>query len=48
MAASAVAVMTNPELQRRITHVALRRVREQFCAERVVPMYERHYEHVLR
>jgi hypothetical protein len=26
-----------------MAHAACRRVREQFCAERVVPMYERCY-----
>jgi N-acetyl-alpha-D-glucosaminyl L-malate synthase BshA len=48
MAASAVAVMTDPALRYRITEAALSRVREEFCSERVVPMYEAHYEQVLR
>jgi N-acetyl-alpha-D-glucosaminyl L-malate synthase BshA len=47
MAASAVALMTDPDLRTRITQAALHRVREEFCAERVVPMYEAHYEQVL-
>jgi glycosyltransferase involved in cell wall biosynthesis len=46
MAASAVAVMSDPDLRYRITEAALSRVREEFCSERVVPMYEEHYANV--
>ena len=46
MAASAVAVLDDPALHRRITEGARRRVQEQFCAERVVPMYEACYQEV--
>ncbi|HXW06821.1 MAG TPA: N-acetyl-alpha-D-glucosaminyl L-malate synthase BshA [Vicinamibacterales bacterium] len=48
MAASAVRLMTDPALRARVTGAALRRVREEFCAERIVPMYEAHYARVLR
>jgi N-acetyl-alpha-D-glucosaminyl L-malate synthase BshA len=48
MAASAVSVMADPDLRRRITEAALARVRVEFCAERIVPMYEAYYEQVLR
>jgi len=48
MAASAVALLTDPTLHGRIADAACRRVREQFSVDRVVPMYERYYEHVLR
>lgn len=48
MAASGLAVLTNPSLHRTITDAARRRVTEQFCAERVVPMYEACYERVRR
>jgi N-acetyl-alpha-D-glucosaminyl L-malate synthase BshA len=44
MADSAVMVLTDPELHRRMAQAACRRVREQFCAERVVPMYEACYQ----
>ena len=47
MAASAVALLKDPVLHDRITDAARTRVQEQFCAERIVPMYERCYEEVL-
>jgi N-acetyl-alpha-D-glucosaminyl L-malate synthase BshA len=46
MAASGVAVLTDPARHRQITDAARRRVHEQFCAERVVPMYESCYREV--
>jgi N-acetyl-alpha-D-glucosaminyl L-malate synthase BshA len=47
MAASGVALLTDATLHRRIAAAAVRLVRERFCAERVVPMYEAHYRRVL-
>jgi N-acetyl-alpha-D-glucosaminyl L-malate synthase BshA len=47
MAASALAVLADGELHQRIAKAACRRVREHFCADRVVPMYERYYERVI-
>lgn len=47
MAASGLAVLTDPALHRRIADQARRTVVERFCAERVVPMYERCYERVI-
>ena len=47
MAASAVAVLTNPQRQREVGQAACRRVREEFCVERVVPMYEACYRKLL-
>ena len=47
MARSAVAVLTDAELRKRIADAAVRAVRERFCADRVVPMYERYYGEVL-
>ena len=47
MAASALAILTNSDLHARIARAACRRVREQFCVERVVPMYEACYRDVL-
>ena len=44
MAASAVALLTDPERHRAIAQAACRRVRVQFSAERVVPMYEKGYQ----
>ncbi len=47
MAASALKVLTDPEQHKRIAMAACRRVREHFCADRVVPMYEKYYERVV-
>jgi N-acetyl-alpha-D-glucosaminyl L-malate synthase BshA len=47
MAASAVAVLTDATLRDRIVRAAARQVRERFCTDRVVPMYERCYAEVL-
>jgi N-acetyl-alpha-D-glucosaminyl L-malate synthase BshA len=44
MAESAVALLTNAELHQAVAERACRRVREDFCAERVVPMYEACYQ----
>jgi N-acetyl-alpha-D-glucosaminyl L-malate synthase BshA len=48
MAASAVELLSNQALHDRIGQAACRRVREQFCVERVVPMYEQCYESAIR
>ncbi len=48
MAASAVDLLSNPERHRQVAQAACRRVREHFCADRVVPMYEEFYTAVLR
>jgi N-acetyl-alpha-D-glucosaminyl L-malate synthase BshA len=48
MAASGVAMLTDPARHRQIAEAARRRVHDQFCAERVVPMYESCYEAVCR
>ena len=48
MAASAVALLNDSELHARVAANAVTRVREQFCVDRVVPMYESFYEKVLR
>ncbi len=47
MAESAVALLTDPEKQRAVGQAACRRVREDFCVERVVPMYEACYRKLL-
>jgi N-acetyl-alpha-D-glucosaminyl L-malate synthase BshA len=47
MAASVVALLTDAALHRRVADAACRRVGEEFCVDRVVPMYERYYERVL-
>jgi N-acetyl-alpha-D-glucosaminyl L-malate synthase BshA len=46
MAASAIALLRDPDLHRRVTQDAVLRVRREFCAERVVPMYEAAYARV--
>jgi N-acetyl-alpha-D-glucosaminyl L-malate synthase BshA len=43
MAESAVALLTDAALHRRVAEAAGRRVRERFTAERIVPMYETCY-----
>ena len=47
MAASALALLTDDDLRARIGAAACRRVREEFCVERVVPMYEACYRSVM-
>jgi L-malate glycosyltransferase len=44
MAESAVRLLTDESLRRKMGTAACRRVRAHFCAERVVPMYEACYE----
>jgi N-acetyl-alpha-D-glucosaminyl L-malate synthase BshA len=47
MAASGVRLLTDAALHQRIADAAVRLVRERFCEERIVPMYEAHYARVL-
>jgi N-acetyl-alpha-D-glucosaminyl L-malate synthase BshA len=47
MARSAVRLLSDAELHRRIASAAAQRVREHFCEERIVPMYEALYRSVL-
>ena len=47
MAQSGVALLQDAALHGRIAEAALRRVREQFCVNRVVPMYEAVYRRVV-
>jgi N-acetyl-alpha-D-glucosaminyl L-malate synthase BshA len=47
MSASGIALLTDAALHRRVGEAAVRVVRERFCAERIVPMYEAHYRRVL-
>jgi L-malate glycosyltransferase len=47
MVEAAVTVLTNQALHQKIADEAVRTVRERFCLERVVPMYEEHYRTVL-
>jgi L-malate glycosyltransferase len=48
MAASGIALLTDSSLHRRISQAAAHTVRERFCLERVVPMYEALYARVTR
>jgi N-acetyl-alpha-D-glucosaminyl L-malate synthase BshA len=48
MADSAVAVLTDRALSRRISEAARQSVSSRFCTDRVVPMYEQYYEDVAR
>jgi N-acetyl-alpha-D-glucosaminyl L-malate synthase BshA len=47
MAESAVSLLTDAALHARVSTAGCRRVREEFCVERVVPMYEACYRAVL-
>jgi N-acetyl-alpha-D-glucosaminyl L-malate synthase BshA len=47
MAASALDVLTNPTLQHSVSEAACTRVRERFCVDLVVPMYEEYYQRVI-
>ena len=47
MAASGIALLSDGALHRRIASAAAAVVRDRFCVERIVPMYEAHYARVL-
>jgi N-acetyl-alpha-D-glucosaminyl L-malate synthase BshA len=47
MAASGLAILSDPELHARVAATARRAVHDRFCAEKIVPLYERFYEEVL-
>lgn len=47
MAASGVAVLADPALHERIAVAARRAVHDRFCAEKIVPLYERFYEEII-
>jgi N-acetyl-alpha-D-glucosaminyl L-malate synthase BshA len=48
MAATAIALLQDPARHRQVARAACRRVREEFCVERVVPMYEACYQELVR
>ena len=47
MVDSSLALLTDPALHERITSAGWRTVRERFCADEIVPLYEAYYEEVL-
>jgi N-acetyl-alpha-D-glucosaminyl L-malate synthase BshA len=47
MADSAIALLEDAPLHEQVSRAARRRVREEFCADRVVPMYEAYYRAIL-
>jgi len=47
MADRSVALLTTPDLRRRITRAAVEMVRTRYCTDAIVPLYEAHYEEVL-
>jgi L-malate glycosyltransferase len=47
MADRGVALLTTPDLRRRITRAAVEMVRTRYCTNAIVPLYEAHYEEVL-
>jgi N-acetyl-alpha-D-glucosaminyl L-malate synthase BshA len=48
MARSVVNLLIDPDLHQRVAAAAASRVRELFCVDRVVPMYEAFYEKIVR
>ena len=48
MATSAIRLLTDEPLRQRMGDAACARVRDEFCAERIVPIYEASYEAVVR
>jgi N-acetyl-alpha-D-glucosaminyl L-malate synthase BshA len=48
MAASAIALLTDPALHKATSDAARRRVAEMFCADKIVPMYEAAYQKLVR
>jgi N-acetyl-alpha-D-glucosaminyl L-malate synthase BshA len=47
MARSALALLTDPILHRRVAAAALEKVSTKFCEEKIVPLYEAYYEEIL-
>ena len=47
MAESGVMLLSDPTLHRTVAASACARVRNEFCAEKIVPMYEKSYESVV-
>ena len=47
MVDSSLALLTDPALHERIASAGWRTVRERFCADEIVPLYEAYYEEVL-
>ena len=48
MARSAITLLTDGPLHERVSRAACQRVRQEFCVERVVPMYEACYRGMFR
>jgi len=48
MARSAVLLLTDQLLRRRVVAAARRTVHERFCDEEIVPVYEAYYEEIIR
>jgi glycosyltransferase involved in cell wall biosynthesis len=47
MSRSAIMVLSDEQLHRRIAAAARRTVHERFCDEKIVPLYEAYYQEVL-
>jgi hypothetical protein len=47
MARSAVMVLTDERLHRRVAGAARRTVHQRFCDVKIVPIYEAYYEEIL-
>ena len=47
MAASTLRLLRDPDLHRRVSEAAVRRVHDKFTSDRIVPIYEAAYERLL-
>jgi len=47
MAESGIMILRDPEMHRAVANAACARVRNEFCAEKIVPMYEAAYQSVI-
>jgi len=47
MAAGAISILSDPALLERLSTASRRTAQDHFCASRIIPLYERYYEHIL-
>jgi glycosyltransferase involved in cell wall biosynthesis len=46
-AARVIALVTDEELHERLSQAARRTASDRFCADKIIPRYERYYEEVI-
>jgi len=47
MAAGAISILSDPAVLERFSKAARRTAQDQFCASRIIPLYERYYERII-